>query len=115
MLLVIVASHRFSLSSGRDRARPGRSVLARPRLGAQHLGVDVAAPIAQHLVVFVPVPLAPRVGEVGLGVDDLLALRAAQNACGKPASLNALFAVCRDAMVTGTVNGSHACGLVQTS
>jgi hypothetical protein len=38
-----------------------------------------------------------------------------QNAFGRPASFNTLFAVCRDAMVTGTVNGLGACGLIQIS
>ena len=38
-----------------------------------------------------------------------------QNAFDRPASFNTLFAVCRDAMVTGTVNGLCAWGLVQIS
>ena len=43
-------------------------------VGAEHLGIDVAPAIAQHLIVVVPVALAPGVREVGLGVDDLLAI-----------------------------------------
>jgi hypothetical protein len=42
-------------------------------------------------------------------------LVAAQNAFGRPASFNTLFAVCRDTMVTGTVNGLRAWGLLQIS
>jgi hypothetical protein len=58
-------------------------------------------------------------------VDSLYCLRVhgdapaaqndAQNAFGRPASFNTLFAVCRDAMVTGTVNGLSAWGLIQIS
>ena len=75
----------FLLSSARP---PGRPLQYQPgrRIRAQHLGVDVAAPIAQHLVVLVPVALAPRVGEVGVGVDDLLAI-VARRPADRPAGV----------------------------
>ena len=40
-------------------------VPSRSRLRAEHFVVDVATPVAENLIVFVPVPFAPRISKVG--------------------------------------------------
>ena len=40
------------------------------RVAAEHLAIDVGAPIAQHLVECVPVALAPGFAEIDLGEED---------------------------------------------
>src|SRR3546814_19740942 len=62
------------------------SVPARPGLAAKHFAINIRPAVPQRLVVLVPVTLAPRVGEVEIGIDDLLLGRACR-ATYRPAGI----------------------------
>src|SRR5437867_12617196 len=81
------ARGRPRTAGSRPGLRPRRAVLfpsvpAPAHLGAQHLVVDIGAPVAKDLVVLVPVALATGVGQVRLGVDNLLSVGAGRAADG---------------------------------